>query len=146
MPMSFTKRLSLGLLAGAMGFIALAAAGQAAAQAQDRSSLVIQHAQSLHLVPNRVRPTLPHQRGQDHVFVLGCAEVGNGDVATRVRLTNMSSGSVVPGGTTVSVYGSAGQWVQNLALGASLWPGQHVDVTVAPWQAVYQGCLATASL
>lgn len=138
------KAKTIGLAAAAMAALSLAA-GDALAQRNDSPQPILQQGiglgDILHRAPTGVLLPQP-----DVTVVLQCREVGNGDVATMVRLTNAPSAPIVPAGNGVAIYGSNGQYVATHTLAASLAPGAYVDVQVVPWQAVYQGCSAQTSV
>ncbi len=137
------KARTIGLAAVAVTALSLTA-GHALAQ-RGAAAPILQQTEGLRdflpHAPRSVLETLP-----DTVVVLQCQEVGNGDVATVVRLTSASSAPTVPAGAGVTIYGSQGQAVTVHTLTSQLLPGGHVDVQVVPWQAVYQGCSAQTSV
>ena len=136
---------TLSLAAAAVAALSLTAGHALAQRADGAPPLVIQQTDGLGDIlrpaPGRVLETLP-----DMVVVLQCQEVGNGDVATVVRLTNAASAPIVPAGNGVTIYGSQGQALITHTLAGPLLPGGYVDVQVAPWQAVYQGCSAQTTV
>ena len=135
---------TIGLAAVAVTALSLTA-GHALAERGTGAAPILQQSEGL-------RDFLPHTPGSvlealpDTVVVLQCREVGNGDVATVVRLTSAPSAPIVPAGNGVTIYGSQGQAVTVHTLASQLLPGGHVDVQVVPWQAVYQGCSAQTSV
>ncbi len=138
------KARTIGLAAVALTALSLTA-GPALAERGIGVTPILQQTEGLRdllpQTPGYVREALP-----DTVVVLQCREVGNGDVATVVRLTSASSAPTVPAGAGVTIYGSQGQAVTVHTLTSQLLPGGHVDVQVVPWQAVYQGCSAQTSV
>ena len=141
-------RWSAVILAGLV--VMTASVGGAQAQRSTSTVLTLPHGAAIAhpAVPQVVPQVLPQvvRPVPDYVVGLQCREVGNGDVATTVRITHQGGFPMVPPGHNVTVYGTQGQTVHNFALPSALGPGQHVDVTVVPWQAVYQGCSATTNL
>jgi len=137
------KIKTAGIAALALSALALTTA-PAAAQ-RDGSSLVFQQVNpNVGIAGPAINRNLQPQRDVWHA--LGCQEVGNGDVATTVRLSNIYIVDTVPAGNVVSVYGSDGQHVSDHVMPYALPPGAYVDVQVVPWQAVYQGCVAMTGL
>ena len=139
--MSVWKKTTIGAAALTMAALSLTA-GQA--QATPRSVTPILQQVPHELLPSPAPGTLRPM--PDVTVLLHCLEVGNGDVASRVRLTNPQNNPVIPAGNGVAIYGSSGQYVTSHTLTGSLAPGGYVDVQVAPWQAVYQGCTAQTSV
>ena len=142
--MTSWRARTIGLAAVAVTALSLTA-GQALADRSGAAPQILQQTEGLgdilRRTPGSVLETLP-----DTVVILQCREVGNGDVATVVRLTSAPSAPIVPAGNGVTIYGSQGQTVTTHTLAAPLVPGGSVDVQVVPWQAVYQGCSAQTSV
>ena len=140
--MNISKTRSIAAGVAALAALSLAT-GQV--QASPRSgSPTLQPAPQVEILPNPAPGTLRPM--PDMMVLLHCLEVGNGDVATTVRLTNPQNNPTVPAGSGVAIYGSSGQYVTSHTLAGSLSPGAYVDVQVVPWQAVYQGCTAQTSV
>lgn len=135
---------TIGLAAAALTALTLAA-GHALAQRSDTPQPLLQQGIGITDIL-RPAPGAALRPVPDVIVTLQCREVGNGDVATVVRLTNAPDKPVVPAGNGIAIYGSDGQYVATHTLAGPLAPGGYVDVQVVPWQAVYQGCSAQTSV